>query len=123
MAYKTLHGLCRENFLHKFVQRVVISEYRTTIDRGDLQIPNVQQEYTERSFCFPSVKNWNGIPDSIPGLKSLALHRGVTSINFLGGGGVSNSGSSMVLGPVSYPTEVYCSTAFALQNGKFSRWG
>ena len=29
----------------------------------------------------------------------------------------------MVLGPVSYPAEVHCTTVSALQNGKFSRLG
>ena len=35
----------------------------------------------------------------------------------------SNSRSPKVLGPVSCPAEIHCTTFFALRNGKFSRLG
>ena len=35
----------------------------------------------------------------------------------------SNSSSPMVLGPVSCPADVHCTTIFPLRNGKFSRFG
>ena len=41
MAYKILHGLCPDNLRHKFVERSMVSEYKTRNHR-DLQIPRVR---------------------------------------------------------------------------------
>ena len=44
-----------ENLRHKFTQRSVIAEYRTT-NHGDRQILTVRLEYAERSVDFFGVK-------------------------------------------------------------------
>ena len=49
MTYKILHGLCPDNLRHKFVERSMVSEYKTRNHR-DLQIPKVRLEYAKRSF-------------------------------------------------------------------------
>ena len=61
MTYKILHGLCPDNLRHKFVERSMVSEFKTRNHR-DLQMPKVRLEYTKRSFYFSGVKNWNDIP-------------------------------------------------------------
>ena len=47
MTYKILHGLCPDNLCHKFVERSMVSEYKTRNHR-DLQIPKVRVEYVKR---------------------------------------------------------------------------
>ena len=64
MTYKILHGLCPDNLRHKFVERSMVSEYKTRNHR-DLQIPKVRLEYAKRIFSFSGVKNWNDIPGNI----------------------------------------------------------
>ena len=68
MTYKILHGLCPDNLRHKFVERSMVSEYKTRNHR-DLQI---QLEYAKRNFYFSGVKNWNDIPSNIREQESLA---------------------------------------------------
>ena len=71
MTYKILHGLCPDNPRHKFVERAMVSEYKTRNHR-DLQIPIVRLEYAKRSFYFSGVKNRNDIPGNIREQESLA---------------------------------------------------
>ena len=71
LIYKILHGLCPDNLRHKFVERSMVSEYKTRNHR-DLQIPKVRLEYAKRSFYFSGVKNWNDIPDNIREQESIA---------------------------------------------------
>ena len=71
MTYKILHGLCPDKFLHKFVERSMVSGYKTRNHR-DLQIPKVRLEYAKRSFYFSGVKNWNDIPCNIREQEPLA---------------------------------------------------
>ena len=71
MTYKILHGLCPDNLRHKFVERSMVSEFKTRNHR-DLQIPKVRLEYAKRSFYFSGVKNWNDIPGNIREQESLA---------------------------------------------------
>ena len=71
MTYKILHGLCPDNLRHKFVERSMVSEYKTRNYR-DLQIPKVRLEYAKRSFYFSGVKNWNEFPGNIREQESLA---------------------------------------------------
>ena len=74
MTYKILHGKCRVNLRHKFVERSMVSEYKARNHR-DLQIPKVRLEYTKRNFFFLGVKNWNDIPTNIRKQESLARFR------------------------------------------------
>ena len=71
MTYKILHGLCPDNLHHKFVERSMVSEYKTRNLRV-LQIPKVRLEYAKRSFYFSGVKNWNDIPGNIREQESFA---------------------------------------------------
>ena len=71
MTSKILHGLCPENFRHKFVERSIVSEYKTRNHR-DLQIPKVRLEYAKRCFYFSGVKNWSDTPGNIQEQESLA---------------------------------------------------
>ena len=71
MTYKILHGLCPDNLRHKFVERSMVSEFKTRNHR-DLQIPKVRLEYAKRSFYFSGVKNWNDMPGNIREQESLA---------------------------------------------------
>ena len=70
MTYKILHGLCPDNLRNRFVERSMVSEYKTRNHR-DLQIPKVRLEYA-KSFYFSGVKNWNEIPGNIREQESLA---------------------------------------------------
>ena len=49
MTYKILHDLCPDNLRHEFIERSMISEYKTRHHR-DLQIPKVRLAHTKRSF-------------------------------------------------------------------------
>ena len=71
MTYKILHGLCPDNLRHKFVERSMVSEYKTRNHRF-LQIRKVRLEYAKRSFYFSCGKNWNDIPCNIREQVSLA---------------------------------------------------
>ena len=71
MTYKILHGLCPDNLRNKFVERSMVSEYKTRNHR-DLQILKVKLEYAKRSFYLSGVKNWNDIPGNIREQESLA---------------------------------------------------
>ena len=64
MTYKILHGLCPDNLRHRFVERSMVSEYKTRNHR-DLQITKVRLEHAKRSFYFSGIKNWNDIPGNI----------------------------------------------------------
>ena len=64
MTYKVLHGLCPDNFCHKFAERSMVSEHKTR-NHTDLQIPKIRLEYGNRNFYFSGVRNWNDIPGNI----------------------------------------------------------
>ena len=70
MTYKILHGLCPDTLRHKFVERSLVSEYKTRNHR-DLQIPKVRIEYAKRSCYFSDVKNWNDISEPLSGFKKI----------------------------------------------------
>ena len=70
MTNKMLHGLCPDNLCHIFVEKSMVSEYKTRNHRA-LQIPKVRLEYAKRSFYFTGVKNWNDIPSNIREQESL----------------------------------------------------
>ena len=55
MTYKILHGLCPDYLRHKFIERSMVSEYKTRNHR-DLQVPKGRLEYAKRSFYFSGVK-------------------------------------------------------------------
>ena len=71
MTYKILQGLRPDNLRHLFVERSMVSEYKTRNHR-DLQIPKVRFEHAKGSFYFSGVKNWNDIPGYIREQESLA---------------------------------------------------